>query len=776
MSEAHFFMKQPIRILHLEDSPYDAELIQNLLDTAGISCTVVRVDNERSFVAELEKQHYDLIFSDFSLPSFDGMLALSHAQEKAPDVPFIFISAAMGEERAIDSLKRGATDYVLKQRLSRLVHVVQRALKEKEDHARRRRAEEALQKSEQKLRAIIETSSDWIWESDREGRITFSNEAFTSITGYPVSDILGKPILPFLHKEDAFAFSADFPTCIVQKKGWRGRRMRWLHKEGNYRWLESSASPIVDEQGNVAGFRGVDRDITERIRAEESLRLSEERFRLITENATDLIALVDLRARRLYVSPSYATLLGEPEALVGTDAFREVHPDDQERVRSAFEATVQSGKSFRIECRMVARDGSTRHIEAQGNVIHAREGIPTNVVIVSRDITERKRLEEQLLHAQKMESIGTLAGGIAHDFNNILGILLGYTSVLAQGRSDRETVVKNTEAMTAAIQRGAALVRQLLTFARKSEANLGPVSLNAVAQEVAEMCAHTFPKTISIETHLAPKLPVILADHNQVHQAMLNLCVNARDAMQEHGSLSITTGVVDADALRTRFPDATGHGYVRLSVSDTGGGIDETTKARIFEPFFTTKEKGKGTGLGLAMVYGVVKSHQGFIDVESEPHKGTTFHLYFPIPTPGSSPQVVEQSAAQETTGGNETILLAEDEPALFELVKALLEERGYTVLGARDGVEAVEQFKKHAAEIDLVLIDLGLPKLSGWEAFQKMQEVRPNLAGVVATGYVDPDQRSEMLTRGVREFVDKPYSPQQLLRKIRDVLDSLKL
>lgn len=769
-------MKQPIRILHVEDSPYDAELIQNLLDTAGISCSVVRVDNESAFVAELEKKHYDLIFSDYSLPSFDGMVALSHAQEKAPDIPFIFISAAIGEERAIDSLKRGATDYVLKQRLSRLVHVVRRALQEKEERTQRRLTELALKESEEKLRSIISTSPDWIWECDPTGAITFSNAAIESIVGYAVTDLMGKQILPFLHQEDAFAFAAEFPVFVKTKKGWRGRRMRWLHKDGNYRWLESNAMPMLDTEGTVIGFRGVDRDITERIKAEESLRQSEEKFRLITENTTDLIALLDLAGRRIYVSPSYGTLLESPDALIGTDAFGEIHPDDRARVKDAFATTATTGHDLRVEYRLIDSRGNLRYIESNGNVIKDRSGRPMNVVVVSRDVTERKRLEEQLLHAQKMESIGTLAGGIAHDFNNILSILLGYTSILQKEQPEAEKVARSAEAMTTAIQRAAGLVRQLLTFARKSEANLAPVNLNTVAQEVADMCRHTFPKTIAITTRFFERLPMVVADHNQLHQALLNLCVNARDAMQDHGSLSITTDVVDAAALRARFPDAAADGYVRLSVSDNGGGMDESTKARIFEPFFTTKEKGKGTGLGLAMVYGVVKTHQGFIDVESEMRKGTTFHLYFPIPTPDSKPLVVEEEAAKETTGGSETILLAEDEPALFELVKALLEERGYTVLGAHDGVEALEEFKKHASEINLVLIDIGLPKLSGWEAFLKMREIRPTVAAVVATGYVDPDQRSEMLTKGVRDFVDKPYAPQQLLRKIRDVLDGLKL
>ncbi|HXG00660.1 MAG TPA: response regulator [Bacteroidota bacterium] len=640
-------MKQPIRILHLEDSAYDAELIRDLLETAGIPCVSVRVDNEASFLAELENE-YDLILSDYSLPSFDGLRALAHAQEKLPDVPFIFVSAAMGEERAIDSLKRGATDYVLKQRLSRLVHVIQRAVKEKEDRNERRRAERALKENEERLRVIIETSPDWIWECDASGRITFSNAAITEITGYRVEEIVGASVLPFLHNDDAVRFSAEFADCVASRKGWRGRLLRWRHRDGTYRWLESNASPMLNNDGQVIGFRGVD-----------------------------------------------------------------------------------------------------------------------------RDISERKRLEEQLLHAQKMESLGTLAGGIAHDFNNILAILMGYSSLLAKKPDDREEVQNAAEAMATVIQRGAGLVRQLLTFARKGDASLGPVNPQLVIQEVAQMCKHTFPKTITITTRCAEKLPVIVANHNQLHQALLNLCVNARDAMPDGGAITITAGLTDASSLSAR--GASAEHYVRVSISDTGSGMDEATKARIFEPFFTTKEKGKGTGLGLAMVYGTVKSHQGFIDVESEPGKGTTFHLFFPVPSQTDKPEPAEETSATEPARGTETILLAEDEPALLELVKAVLEDRGYTVLPAQDGLEAVEKFKKHATEIDLVLLDLGLPKLSGWEAFLRMRELQPSVAALAATGYLDPEERSRMLEHGVRNFVEKPYTPGQLLRRVREALDHSK-
>ncbi len=518
--------EEALHILHLEDSRNDAEIIGLTLKEGIPACTIECVNNEREYVAALRRGGIDLILGDYRIPGFDGVSALLLAMEIRPDVPFIFVSGTIGEDLAIETVKLGAIDYVVKDKLARLVPSVRRALQE----VRERR---------------------------------------------------------------------------------------------------------------------------ERVKAEERLRLS----------------------------------------------------------------------------------------------------------------------EEQLLHAQKMESIGILAGGIAHDFNNILGIILGYASVLRDGNVDSRQA-KSLDAMIAAVERGTALVRQLLTFARKTDVIFAPISVNEAVEEVLSLCTGTFPKTIVFSRTLDINIPAIIADRTQIHQALLNLCINARDAMPQGGTLRISTCTRSSAEVAKRLPDSHADTYVCVSVADTGTGMDQATLARIFEPFFTTKSEEKGTGLGLAIVYGVVRSHQAQIDVESEVGKGSTFHLFFPVAAPAETAATPPAAVQKEASGGNETILLVEDEESLAVLAKLILEDKGYRVLSARDGVEALDVYRRHALEIDLVLTDLGLPKLNGWEAYLKMKGIRADVATIIATGYTDPQSKSEMLQSGVKQIVQKPYVPKTLLQAVRDTLD----
>ncbi|MEW6511252.1 MAG: response regulator [Bacteroidota bacterium] len=642
-------MTEPtLRILHLEDDTNDAELIRATLKEGGLDCTVDWVETRAQYEEALRENRCDIILSDYRVPGFDGLDALALAMKACPDVPFIFVSGTIGEERAIAAIKLGATDYVLKERLARLVTAVRRALQE------------------------------------------------------------------------------------------------------------------VRERG-------------ERRAMEDRLRQSEEQFRLIAENMADLVAVVDVTGKRLYNSPSYRTLLGDPGRLQGSDSFAEIHPADRERIRQLFQETVTTGEGRRAEYRMIAHDGSVRYIESQGSVVRDGTGVISTIVIVSRDITQRKQLEEQLLHAQKMESIGTLAGGIAHDFNNILGIILGYASVLREDAGNPARLNRHLTAVIEAVQRGSSLVRQLLTFARKADVVFAPTRVNTVVDEVVHMCAETFPKTIDFVPRLDPSAPNISADRTQVHQALLNLCVNARDAMPHGGTITLSTSIAPSGEMTSRFPQAPEGSYVCIAITDTGTGMDGATRSRIFEPFFTTKGADMGTGLGLAIVYGVVKSHNAFVDVESELGKGTTFRLYFPAVPAHVEVPPAQESAAPEAAGGHETVLLVEDEEQLLVLAKLLLEGKGYTVLTARDGDEAVGVFRKHAGEIDLVLTDLGLPKLDGWQAYLQMKAIRPDTVAIVATGYADPRSKSDMLSQGVGNVIQKPYEPNILLHTVRQTLDDAK-
>jgi len=385
--------------------------------------------------------------------------------------------------------------------------------------------------------------------------------------------------------------------------------------------------------------------------------------------------------------------------------------------------------------------------------------------------THRKRLEQQLVQAQKMEGLGTLAGGIAHDFNNILAIILGYTNKLESFRANPQEVPGAIKVIKEAVDRGAALVQQLLTSARQTEARFSSVDLNAIVRELERMLQATFPKTINFELELEPDLPLVTADKSQLHQVLLNLCVNARDAMPSGGTLTLHTSVTPGADLTEMFSGVTAETYACVRVRDTGTGMTRQVKAHIFEPFFSTKERGKGTGLGLSVVYGVVNNHRGFVQVESEPGSGTSFIVYLPLKHAAAEPDRDQAGDGADRANIPQTILLVEDEEMLRDLGVSILESEGFRVLAAKDGVEAVELFESHSAEIGLVVCDLGLPRLGGREAFLRMKANRPDVRAIVASGYLEPTIRSEMLKAGVIDTIQKPYDFNDLLAKIREVI-----
>jgi CheY-like chemotaxis protein len=372
-----------------------------------------------------------------------------------------------------------------------------------------------------------------------------------------------------------------------------------------------------------------------------------------------------------------------------------------------------------------------------------------------------------------MEGIGTLASGIAHDFNNILGIILAQTTLLDALKARPQKYEEGIRNISHAVQRGAMLVHQILMFARKDPVSLISLDVNEDMRQIVQMLEETFPKTIDIALDLEIDLPPILFDQTQFQQTVLNLCVNARDAMPGKGTLTLASSRISGSALSERFAGKKAETYVALSVKDTGSGMDEQTKARMYEPFFTTKPQGKGTGLGLAVVYGIVQSHEGFIDVQSCPNQGTTFTLFFPVPeknSPAENISLIEQK--EELCGGKETILLVEDEVGLLEILADFVSQYGYRVLQARNGVEGLQVFQEHRDEIDIVLSDIGMPKLSGDEMLRRIVEICPGTKVVLASGYFDQDQKETMENLGAKAFIQKPYRPEFVLGTIRTVLD----
>jgi two-component system cell cycle sensor histidine kinase/response regulator CckA len=498
-----------------------------------------------------------------------------------------------------------------------------------------------------------------------------------------------------------------------------------------------------------------------------------ELFRLITENAADMIAVVDANGQRVYNSPSYERILGfTPEDLLATSAFEQIHPDDRQRVIEAAGEARRTGVGRRIEYRMQHKDGSWRFLESTANAVLDSEGKVDKLVVVNRDITGRKKLEEQFRQSQKMEAIGRLSGGIAHDFNNLLGVIIGYSEILQDRLPTTDALRDSVDEILGAGKRAASLTRQLLAFSRQQVLEPRILDLNGVVSDLEKMLRRLIGEDIELTTVLEPTLGKVRADQGQLEQVILNLAVNARDAMPQGGKLTIATAntIMDENSVRRySYPVPPGP-YILLTVTDSGIGMDAATKARVFEPFFTTKEKGKGTGLGLSTVYGVVKQSGGYIEFDSEPGKGTNFKIHLPradefMESEKASPA---KAAPARETG---TVLLVEDEKSLRILTRNLLELSGYTVLEAKDGSEALETSRKHTGSIDLLLTDIVMPGISGRALAQQLSQQRPEMKVVLMSGYTGQSiGEKEYLERG-SFFLQKPFTRESLAHKIREAM-----
>lgn len=501
----------------------------------------------------------------------------------------------------------------------------------------------------------------------------------------------------------------------------------------------------------------------------------EELFRLISENAVDMIALVDANGKRLYNSPSYFTILGyTQQELQGMSAFDQIHPEDQERVREAADETQRTGIGRRIEYRMRHKNGSWIVLESTASAILSVPGKAGKLVVVNRDITDRKRLEQQYRQAQKMEAVGRLSGGIAHDFNNLLGVIIGFAEILESNLGDSPVLIDSVEEILKAGKRAGSLTRQLLAFSRQQVLEPKLLELNNTISEIEKMLRRIIGEDIELITRLDPDLGRIRADEGQIEQVIVNLAVNARDAMPSGGSLVIETKNIEIDeefARRYPYPVKLGE-YLLCAVTDSGIGMDAETQAHVFEPFFTTKEKGKGTGLGLATVYGIVKQSGGYVHMSSEPGRGTTFNIY--LPRVYAEPQSSIPCAEPKTSSpSGTTLLVVEDEVALLKSTSSLLRSFGYKVLEADSGAEALRISQKVAGEIDLALVDVVMPGVGGVDLARLVLVQRPNIKIVYMSGYTGQSVgRSEAFPPPTL-FIMKPFASDDLDRKIQEALQS---
>ncbi len=499
----------------------------------------------------------------------------------------------------------------------------------------------------------------------------------------------------------------------------------------------------------------------------------EELFRLISENAADMITVVDPSGRRLYNSPACARVLGySNEELENSSFFEQVHPDDRQAAEQAAREASGGGEGRTVLYRMRHKDGSWHVIESGASAILNAQKKVENLVIVNRDVSERRQLEEKFRQAQKMEAVGRLSGGVAHDFNNLLGVIIGYAEFLQESLDAENKLRGSVDEILKAGKRAASLTRQLLAFSRQQVLDPKVLDLNGVVSDMEKMLRRMIGEDIELSTVLVPELGRLKADQGQLEQVVMNLVVNARDAMPQGGKLLIETqNMIMDEAFVRRYPYPVQPGpYVLLTVTDSGIGMDAETKARAFEPFFTTKEKGKGTGLGLSTVYGVVKQSGGYIDIYSAPGAGTTFKIYLPRVDEAIHAELPSRAATSFT--GNETILLAEDETSLRTLTRNTLELCGYKVLEAKDGVEALEVADAHDGTIDLLLTDMVMPGMGGRALAQELTRRRPEVRLAYMSGYTGQAVGSQGPIDPGSVFLLKPFTREMLTRKIREALD----
>jgi len=1066
-------MNGELHILILEDRPTDAELAMRELRKAGLRFVANCVATKADFLANLRDRPPDLILADYSLPGFDGLSALAFVQKECPHIPFIFVSGTLGEETAIEALRHGATDYVLKQRLSRLVPAVERALRETEDRAQRQQAEAALLASERSyheifnaandaiflhdatsgaildvnqtaldmfgyareellnlpgdefrtdtafsrheavrrirqaaavgpqvfewqskkkngelfwtevalraaqiggqqrvlaivrditerkrgetaltesrglLKAILDNIPDPAWLKDLEGRFLACNEPLAQLFGRKVKNILGKTVFETAPPE-AERLASEDQTAIASRRPIRVERP-FTDARGQRHWFDTIKSPIFNEHGKVTGTVGIARETTERRQTDEALQISEERFRSVWEHSIDGMRLTDGEGRILAANEAFCRLVKLPaEKLIGqvfSVAYEGHGPDELEAYRRHFEAgtfaprlsarlrlwnaedldvevssaLVQSGQHAkallsifrdigerkraeereavfsklgqrlsaakatleaaeilidvadqligwdacsldlyspeldrtyhvlnrdtingqRVECAGIHHDappsprsrraienggllvlsdlpgnavpdavpfGDTARPSASAIYVPIRDGSKVAGVLslhrytpraydphslatlqaladhcggaLNRIITEEtlRTAQQQLRQAQKMEAIGQLAGGVAHDFNNMLAVIRGNAELLLMDADQHSPETREClKQVTAASERAANLTRQLLAFSRKQVMQSRPLVLNDVVADLTKMLRRIIGEHIDLQCRYAAQLPFVQADAGMVEQVLVNLAVNARDAMPHGGQLLITTELANLDAVPPpAHPEARAGQFVCLMVKDAGTGIAPEHLPRIFEPFFTTKELGKGTGLGLATVYGIVKQHQGWIEVSSQPGAGATFRIFLPaIPTPAPTSDTPKPEA--DLPGGTETILLVEDDFGVRMITRRVLESHGYRICDASTAAEALDLWRSRAQEITLLLTDIVMPQgVTGRDLVKQLRALRPSLKVIFMSGYSADviGKDTHFFRRTNSSFLQKPCSARTLLETVRRCLD----
>jgi two-component system, cell cycle sensor histidine kinase and response regulator CckA len=756
--------KELVRLLVVEHDTADVELYVKELERAGFEVRSEIVSTQAGFLGHLRSGVYDIVLADYRLPDWTGMDALAMLRANGWDIPLILITGSLGDERAVECVKLGAADYIIKQHLARLPMAVRRALEERRLRDERALALNALNATEERYRVLFESMPIPVWVSDVEThQVLAVNAAAVHHYGYSREEFLALRIEDLRPPEDIVRLQEQVHTA--HQNGGTQSSGCWRHRK------RDGSLILVDVTWHSLTWNGrraeivAASDITERTRAEEALAESETRYRKVIEASFDGIDVTEGGVVR-EANRGFAEMFGyDQDEVIGRSVLDFVADESVEAVQQRITEEVEG--TFELVGKR--KDGTKILLEATARIHHI-SGRPVRLTAL-RDVTEKRLLEDQFRQAQKMEAVGRLAGGVAHDFNNLLTVIISCVELILMDTEQGSPLRENLEEIRKASQAAAGLTGQLLAFSRQQVIEPKLVTIEEVLARAEKMLQRLIGEDVELVTVLNQHPATVKIDPGQLEQVIMNLAVNARDAMPDGGKLTLETSAVELqDAyVRSHWPAIAGR-FALLAVSDTGIGMTQQTRARIFEPFFTTKQMGEGTGLGLATVYGIVKQGGGFIWVYSEPGQGATFKIY--LPRVDEAPTATQPMRATTSLVGTETILLTEDAPALRGTARQILERYGYNVLEAPNGKEALTLASSRPGPIHLLLTDVVMPGMSGRELAERFTAQRPEVKVLYMSGYTDDAVVRHGVLRPGIAYLQKPFTPDALARKVREVLD----